>query len=984
MQPSCRDRGANIRSDLPQEPNSFVGRERELDELRKFLSATRLLTLTGPGGIGKTRLALRTLAAMADEFPDGACYVELADVTNPDLIVTRVASAIGVAEEQGRPLLDTLADALRPRKLLLALDNCEHLVDTCAEICQRLLVCSPELRVLTTSREPFRIAGETVWPVPPLAVTPPDPADALSPGEAAQLFTERASATLPGFALTPSNAGAVAALCRALDGIPLAIELAAARVRALSVDQIRLRLADRFALLTTGARTAPPRQRTLRAAIDWSHDLLAEQEQVLLRRLSVFAGWSLEMAERVCPDQRIPADDILDLLAALVDKSLVVREPEALGQARYRMLDTIRAYAAEKLAAAVEAAAVERRLRDYVLAVAEWNFAVGMALVPAPWQDRVDVFRRYDVDASNVWPVLSQCLADGDVRAGLRICSAVLPCMLVRGEFALGCEWLDAFLDRPEAADVEPDVRGAALIGRAQLTLSSDPAAAESLANAGLGLCRKAGDQFWTAAGLNLLSEIAVHTGRPDEAETLAREAMSIAGAADDRWNEGWALAIRAVAAGLRGRLRAAADLTNASIGVMRAIDHRWGVARAQLGLGDLSRARGDHADAHRRYTEALVILREIDARPEIARCLSGLGRVATDLGAIGLAREHLTESLRLSRSTGARIGVARGLESFAALAVREGDAERAVLLAAASTALREAGGLPPLPGARAERYLVPARRLGDQAVARLWAQGLALSAEAAIDLALGSPTAPPEAAPPRAAAPEAAPPGATAATTAVATALPGSLTPRELEIAALVARGRSNKAIADELVISPATVARHVANIMAKLGFRTRAQIAVWIADRGLALPLLGACFLDGQLGGGVGFQPLVRDRLAAEHRAAVGAVFQTGQRPVDRVEAFPQVRGDSLVLRLFGQRQPRVAEVAGLVFRTVLIGLRLGFLQQRRHLGALREQQFPGPLLVHTRSSPPAQPASSCWGGPIAQSTRSSVVDRATDPLA
>ena len=819
MQAGLRDRGTNIGSDLPQEPNSFVGRERELDELRKLLCATRALTLTGPGGIGKTRLALRTLATMADEFPDGACYVELADVRNPDLVITRVASAIGVAEEQGRPLLDTLADALRPRKLLLGLDNCEHLLDECARICQRLLASSQELRLLGTSREPLRVAGETVWPVPPLGVTPADPADGSSRGEAVQLFTERAVATLPSFALTPSNADDVAELCRALDGIPLAIELAAARVRALSVAQIRLRVADRFGLLTTGDRTAPPRQRTLRAAIDWSHDLLAEDERVLLRRLSVFAGWSLEMAERVCADERIPAGDMLDLLAALVDKSLVVREPEVLGQARYRMLDTIREYAADKLAAAGETAAVRHRLRDYVLAVVERNFAVGMALVPAPWQDRVDVFRRYDVDASNVWLVLTQCLADGDVQTGLRICSAVRPCMIVRGEFALGCEWLDAFLASDGVADVAPGIRGAALIGRAQLTLSSDPAAAGPLARTGLELSRGAGDQYWTAAGLNLLSEIAVHTGRPDEAETLSREAISIAEIAGDRFNEGWALVIRAAVAGLRGRLREAAEFASASMGVMRAIDHRWGVARAQLGLGDLARSRGDYADAHRRYTEALVILREIDARPEIARCLSGLGRVATDLGATALAREHLTESLRLSRNTGARIGVARGLEAFATLAVREADAERAVLLAAASTALREAAGLPPLPGARAERYLAPARRLGDQVVARLWARGLEMSAEAAIDIAR-SPSATP----------------APAAVVTFATAPPSSLTPRELEIAALVTRGRSNKAIAEELVISPATVARHIANIMTKLGFRSRAQIAAWISDRGLA----------------------------------------------------------------------------------------------------------------------------------------------------
>ena len=260
-----------------------------------------MLTLTGPGGIGKTRLALRVLTTMAAEFPDGACYVDLADLTNPDLVAARVASAAGVAEESGRPLLDTLADALRLRRLLLALDNCEHLLDACAGLSQRLLASSAELRLLATSREPLRVAGERVWPVPPLPVT----ATGTSPGDAVQLFSERALAAAPGFALTPENAGAVAELCRSLDGIPLAIELAAARVRTLTVDQIRMRMADRFGLLTLGDRTAPPRQRTLRAAIDWSHDLLSQREQVLLRRLSYFAGWSVEMAERVCAGEQV-------------------------------------------------------------------------------------------------------------------------------------------------------------------------------------------------------------------------------------------------------------------------------------------------------------------------------------------------------------------------------------------------------------------------------------------------------------------------------------------------------------------------------------------------------------------------------------------------------------------------------------------------------------------------------------------------------
>ncbi len=902
-----------------------------------------MLTLTGPGGIGKTRLALRVLTTMAVEFPDGACYVDLADLTNPDLVAARVASAAGVAEESGRPLLDTLADALRLRRLLLALDNCEHLLDACARLSQRLLASSAELRLLATSREPLRVAGETVWAVPPLPVT----ATGTSPGDAVQLFSERAQAAAPGFALTPENAGAVAELCRSLDGIPLAIELAAARVRTLTVDQIRMRMADRFGLLTLGDRAAPPRQRTLRAAIDWSHDLLSQREQVLLRRLSYFTGWSVEMAERVCADEQVPAASVLDTLGALLDKSLVIREPAVLGEARFRMLDTIREYAADRLAAAGEAAAIARKLRDYVLPVAERNFAVGMALVPAPWQDRVDVFRRYDVDARNVWLVLSQCLEDGDVGTGLRICTAIRPCMLVRGEFAMGCEWVDAFLARDEAADVPPGIRGPALIGRAQLTLSNDPAAAEPAALAGLDLCRDAGDDFWTAAGLNLLSEIAVHTGRPDQAEEFGREAAWIAEAAGDRWNEGWALGIRAAVAGLRGRMREAAELASASVDVMRAIDHRWGVARAQLGLGDLARVRGDFADARQRYMEALAYLREINARPEIARCLSGLGRVATEAGATTLAREHLTESLRLSRDTGTRIGVARGLESFAALAVREDEPERAVLLAAAATALRETASLPPLSGARAERYLAPARPLGDAAVAELWARGLELSPAAAIAVALEPPAAP---------AAQAESAGAAFAAIAMASP-PSALTPRELQIARLVADGRSNKGIGAELVISPATVARHIANIMAKLGFRSRAQIAVWIADRRLpVLSLLGAGLFHGQLRRRVGLEPLVGNRLAAEHRTPVRARVEPRQRPVDRVEPVLQFLGNGLVVALLGERQRLVPVVTGNVVVRLQagLGLLLGTPQQRSDLIPFLDQQLSRPALIHARTLP------------------------------
>jgi predicted ATPase/DNA-binding CsgD family transcriptional regulator len=798
----------------------------------------RLVTLAGPGGIGKTRLALHVLAQAADEFPDGAWVVYLSDLTQPDLVVFRIASVLGVSEEPGRPLLDTLADALRSRSLLIALDNCEHLIEVCAQVCQRLLASSPGLRLIVTSREPLRVAAEHVWQVPPLSVPPLTMAaddmlatvEAAYRSEAISLFEDRAAASLPGFAVGPANAGAVATLCRALEGMPLAIELAAARVRALSVEQIGARLADRFRLLTTGDRTAPARHRTLRATIDWSHDLLSVPERTLLRRLSVFAGWSLEMAEQVCPDDELPAEDVLDVMSALVDKSLVAREPEVLGQARYRLLDSIREYAASHLDEAGETAVFQRRLRDYTVRVAEQNLAVGMARVPASWAARVNVFRRYDADMGNVWQVLTRCLAAGDAETGLRICTAVSPCWIVRGAFAEGAEWLDAFLDLT-GSDVPAEIRGPALVARAQLALPVDPATADAPARAGLALGRSAGQDFWTAAALNLLAETALHTGSLPEAADRADEALSAARLAGEVWQEGYALGTQAAIAAAQGRLREASELAHASISAMRRIDHLWGITRALLGLADLARLRGDPRDAHAQYQEALPILREIDSRPQIARCLAGLGRAALDVDDLAGARHYLAESIRLSRSTGSRIGMTRALEAFAALAVREKEPDRVVQLTAAASALRDAAGLPALRGARLDRYLAPARdKLGPADIGRLWAQGLALNTDAAVALALNAPSqgALSLDAPGLSGAPQDVPVPATPPD-----GPPGALTSREREVVALIARGYSNKAIADELVISPATAARHVANILAKLGFTSRTQVAWWAAGQ-------------------------------------------------------------------------------------------------------------------------------------------------------
>jgi predicted ATPase/DNA-binding CsgD family transcriptional regulator len=829
-------------SNLPAEPNRFIGRERDIDEVRRCLAATRAVTLCGTGGIGKTRLALQVISSLADQFPDGVWLIELGDLRQPGLVISRVASAIGIDEEAGRPLLETLTEALRPRRLLLMLDNCEHLIDACARLCQRLLADSPLLRVIATSREPLRVPAETVWRVPPLSIPPVGPG-AVDSYEAIRLFVDRAAAARPGFVLTAENAAAMVRLCRALDGVPLAIELAAARVRALSVGEIAARLGDRFRLLGTGDRTAPPRQQTMRAAIDWSHGLLTEREQVLLRRLSVFAGWSLEMAEQVCTGAGIPVPEVLDLTTALVDKSLVAVEHEVLGQARYRMLDSVRQYAAERLAVAAESERIEQRLRDYILRLVEHFEAIGMARIRAPWSESVNVFRRYDIDQDNALQVLARCLAYDDAETGLRICTAMRPLWTVRGLYAQGAEWFDRFLAL-NAPGLSRRVRGAAMIGRAQLALPIDPAQAGSYARAGFELCRASSDSVLTATALNLLAETDMHAGRPGAAEFLD-EALALARPGGDTWNEGYALGSQAAIAAAGGRLREAQQLGEAALAAMRGIDQQWGTARTLLGLGSLARLQGDPAGARRHYQAALPILREIDARPEIARCLAGLGRVALDQGDVAPARQYLAESLRLSHSTGARTGVARGLEAFASLAAGEGYTDRAVTLAAAAAALRAAAGLPPLSGARTERYLAPARRaLGEPVVGRLWAHGHGMPAGEAVALAFDAPgqrQAPsrqgsepgddrgrddggdrPGGDHPGGALPDAPRP---------AMAPPATLTPREREIVTLLARGLSNKAIAADLFISPATAARHVANILAKLGFTSRTQVAAWAA---------------------------------------------------------------------------------------------------------------------------------------------------------
>ena len=836
---------AILSGNLPAEPNSFIGRERDLAELAKLLSEVRALTLSGPGGIGKTRLAVRLArdviaSAGNSDAGDGAgdldeaWLVELADWHGQT--AQQVATTIGIREEQGVPLAQTLAEALRSRHMLLILDTCEHQVSDCATLVQLLLARCPWLRIIATSREPLRVRGETVWRVPPLDL-PPDGAlgTELAAHEAVRLFAARAAGARPGFTLTQDNTASVARLCRTLDGIPLGIELSAARVRALSVEQIADRLRDRFQLLNSGDRTAPLRQQTLRATVDWSYELLDEQEQMLLRRLAVFSGWNLDMAEQVCSDEAIAADAVLGLLISLIDKSLVVLDGEAAGDARYRLLDTIREYAAERLAAADEQSGLSLRHRDCILSLVEETAGGMFNRGEPPWPVRREVFRRGIAEYGNFRIALDTSLAHGHADEGLRLCIGLRNMWVPHGDAREAATWLDRFLVLP-VGEVSPQVRGRALACRAEIAFNQqDYDTLLRSAQQSLDLSQASGDDFPVPTALRVIGQAALRAGRFGDAVSYIDQALAAAQTSGNDWEAGLSLAARAAIAVRQGKLKSAQRAYEAALEVL-SDNNRWGVAQVEYGMGTLARARGDAEMAVRYFKDAMQIFRELDAWPEIARCQAGVGWLAVTSGDFGVARESLAEGLRLNRACGQRLGMARGLEAFAALAAARQQPEQAARLAGASCQLRESLGHGAGIGPRIEEVLEYARgRLGTAGAAALFAEGREMTVEAAVNFALGSDQEQPPAGGSGAGEPAWTDPARLGTTAAPrpdaggAHRAPNPLTRREHEIVLLIAQGLSNREIADELVISPATAARHVANILAKLGFTSRTQVASW-----------------------------------------------------------------------------------------------------------------------------------------------------------
>jgi predicted ATPase/DNA-binding CsgD family transcriptional regulator len=813
---------------LPAEPNSFVGRERDLADLTMLLADVRVLTLCGPGGIGKTRLATRLASQLANGYAGGATLVELAEITDPVLIGPRVATALGAREEPDRPVGETLTDALRQQHLLLVLDTCEHLVEAVADLARRLLADCPAVRIIATSREPLRVRGETVWRVPPLALPPPElaagqPLTELAEHESVRLFLDRAAAVRPGFALSHDNADAVIRLCRTLDGMPLAIELAAARMRALSAEQVAARLDDRFRLLASGDRTAPPRQQTLQAAVEWSHGLLTDGEQILLRRLSVFSGWNLQMAEHVCAGGEVPAGQVLGLLAGLIDKSLVVLDGESDGIARYRLLDTIREYAADRLAASGEEPASRLTHLDFMLQMIENITAYAFKRGGPTLSERIAAYNRNALDLPNFRAALTTALEHGRAEQGLRLCSALRSPWVVYGDVSEGLVWFDRFLSLP--GEVDPVIRARALTFSAELAFEQqDYARSAAAAQSAADLCAAAAVPGSSGA-LRLLGLIGLRSGQPEQAMASIESAISAADADSDDWEKALAVTAKATVLARLRRLDEADEAFEVALDLL-ADNNPWGYAHALYGYGSLARARHDNDAAMRHFRHALALFTEIDARTETARCLAGIGWVSLAAGDYRAAAISLRQSLLLSAATGQRLGIARGLDAVAALAVAQGDSAAAVRLQGAAGALRDQIG--PVRSAaaqvRLDRVLGVARGLvGEQNAARLLAEGARLGVHEAVSSAItlamaaeqhDTPGAPPQT------GPGPAPAGAV-------------LTPREEQIADLIARGLSNRSIAAELVISPATAARHVANIFAKLGVTSRAQVAAWTAEQ-------------------------------------------------------------------------------------------------------------------------------------------------------
>jgi predicted ATPase/DNA-binding CsgD family transcriptional regulator len=762
---------------LPSALSSFVGRKKELAEVRRLLEDTRLLTLTGAGGCGKTRLALAAAAELVATFADGVWLVDLAPLAEPSLVPQAVASTLGLREQPGRSLTKTLSDNLASKRVLLVLDNCEHLIEACAELAESLLRFCSGLRVLATGREALGIAGEFAWPVPSLSL--PDLRrmpnfENLPRYESARLFVERTEAVNPTFALTEQNAPSVAKICYRLDGIPLAIELAAARTKVLSTEEISERLDDCFALLTAGNRTALPRHRTLHATMDWSHDLLPEQERILFRRLAVFpGGFTLKAAESVCAGEDFERDNVLDLLAHLVDKSLVMVREKG-DQTRYRLMEVVRQYARERLDESEDGTEVEQRHGTFFMELAEEAERKLMGPDQSRWLVSLENYH------DNFRAALAWSLGEGgDVGFGVRLAAALWTFWFARGYLSEGRRWLESTITR--SAPASTLARAKALNGAGSLaTFQDDYEAAKALIEEGLALNRELGDEEGIASSLANLCGVAM-LGQRDDIPALAalEEAKALRPKITNRRTVGNLLILEGRVALARGDLERAVELGEESLEMYRGARDAYGIVMCLLHIAFVTVAQGDYERTAPLLREGLQLSRELEHKVFIQYCMTGLAGVAASKGFPVRAARLWGAGERLGEISGGSI-------------VREGKSTIDY-----------------------ERTLTAARsRLGDAAWSAAWAEGRLMSPEQAIEYALEQETDPEPPAP---------------------AAYSAGLSEREVEVLRLVATGLTNAEVAQKLFLSSRTVEWHLGSIYRKLGFHSRTEAARFAVEHGL-----------------------------------------------------------------------------------------------------------------------------------------------------
>ncbi len=774
--------GRRVVGNLPAELTSFVGRRGEVAEVRRLLSGSRLVTLTGVGGVGKTRLALRAGAGLRRAFRDGVWLVQLDQLRDEALVAQAVAGTLGLRARPGFSPEAVLAEYVADRRLLLVLDNCEHLVEGVAKLADQLLRASAGLRVLATSRESLNIAGETVLPVPPLAA--PEARQPLTLAELARfpavaLFAERAGQVVPGFAVTEANKAAVAGICHRLEGLPLALELAAARARVLSPEQIDARLADRLGLLTRGGRANPARQQTRRASMEWSYELCSQAERLLWARLSVFAGgFELDAVEGICADDRLAAAGVLDLLAALADKSILIANHGA-GGVRYRLLETLREYGQECLRQGGEYGSLRLRHRDWYEQLARHTNTDFLSPRTAEWTARL--FREY----ANVQAAQDFCQAEpGEAEAGLRIALHVWPYYY----------W--------NAGHVSE--------GRYRL---------------GQALARVPEPTVWRARGLLLASFLAAVGGDRGAAPALLAEGAGLAGQLDDPATQSFAAFCAGNVCTCAGDLKQAiAHLEDGLAALPAAAVHARQRALLLLTLAVGAGRAGAEERGLARHRELAALTEasgEFIQRTYCTHSVWALALAAWRQGDLDRATDLEQQCLRLREGLNDPMGVTLCLEALAWIAASGDQYERAtVLLGTAAGLWRSMGGMTLdgfeyLAGYHRDCYRQARQALGEMAFQAAYHHGLELPAEDVLAYALRQPA---ERSPDEGPSP-AAPGGA-------------PLTPREVQVARLVARGRSNQEIAAELLISPRTAEGHVKRILTKLGFTSRAQVAAWAAS--------------------------------------------------------------------------------------------------------------------------------------------------------